>query len=79
MFLDLVLDYDCNLVCDYCTITLVMRVWLFLIGVVVWQLRVARDEGFGRVSFTGGELIIWCDLLLLVCEVWWFGYDDIKV
>lgn len=79
MLLDLVLDYDCNLACDYCTITPVMRERSLPTGAVVRQLRAARDEGFSRVSFTGGEPTIRRDLLPLVREARRLGYEDIKV
>lgn len=79
MLLDLVLDYDCNLACDYCTITPAMRSRALPTGAIVRQLRAARDEGFGRVSFTGGEPTIRRDLLPLVREARRLGYEDIKV
>lgn len=79
MLLDLVLDYDCNLACDYCTITPAMRQRSLPTGAIVRQLRAARDEGFDRVSFTGGEPTIRRDLLPLVREAARLGYDDIKV
>ncbi len=79
MLLDLVLDYDCNLACDYCTITPAMRRRSLRTGAIVRQLRAARDEGFDRVSFTGGEPTIRRDLLPLVREAKRLGYGDIKV
>jgi MoaA/NifB/PqqE/SkfB family radical SAM enzyme len=79
VLLDLVLDYDCNLACDYCTITPEMRRRSLPTGAIVRQMRAARDEGFDRVSFTGGEPTIRRDLLPLVREARRLGYDDIKV
>ena len=79
MLLDIVLDYDCNLACDYCTITPAMRTRALPTGAVVRQLRAARDEGFDRISFTGGEPTIRRDLLPLVREAARRGYEGIKV
>lgn len=79
MLLDLVLDYDCNLACNYCTITPAMRRRSLPTGAIVRQLRAARDAGFDRVSFTGGEPTIRGDLLPLIREAKRLGYEDIKV
>ena len=79
MLLDLVLDYDCNLACDYCTITPAMRTRALPTGAVVRQLRAARAEACDRVSFTGGEPTLRKDLLALVREAARLGYGSIKV
>jgi cyclic pyranopterin phosphate synthase len=77
--LDVILGYDCNLFCDYCTITPAMRRRALETRAVVRELRRARETGCKRVSFTGGEPTIRSDLFALVREAKSAGYDDVKV
>jgi MoaA/NifB/PqqE/SkfB family radical SAM enzyme len=77
--LDVILGYDCNLHCDYCTITPAMRRRALEPTAVVKELRHGRERGCSRVSFTGGEPTIRGDLLALVREARALGYDDVKV
>jgi cyclic pyranopterin phosphate synthase len=77
--LDIILGYDCNLACDYCTITREMRLRALSTEDVVRALRSGRPDGYDRVSFTGGEPTIRPDLLSLVREAKRLGYADIKV
>lgn len=77
--LDVVLGYDCNLACDYCTITPAMRRRALSTRAVVQELRAAREDAFEAVSFTGGEPTIRGDLLPLIREARALGYDDIKI
>jgi molybdenum cofactor biosynthesis enzyme MoaA len=77
--LDVVLLYDCNLACDYCTITPTMRARSLSTAAVVRALRVGRADGFDLVSFTGGEPTIRADLLGLVRTARALGYRGIKV
>lgn len=77
--LDVILGYDCNLFCDYCTITLEMRRRALETGEVLRAMRAARTLGFDAISFTGGEPTIRPDLLGLVRAARALGYDDVKV
>lgn len=77
--LDIILGYDCNLACDYCTITPQMRRRSLPTAAVVAALREGRQRGLTAVSFTGGEPTIRPDLLGLVRASAQLGYDDIKL
>jgi cyclic pyranopterin phosphate synthase len=77
--LDIVLGYDCNLFCDYCTITAEMRQRALPAAKVAAAIRDARRAGFEAVSFTGGEPTIRPDLLPLIELARAEGFTDIKV
>ncbi|MBK9754551.1 MAG: radical SAM protein [Nannocystis sp.] len=77
--LDVILGYDCNLACDYCTITPAMRERSLGAAQVVAALRQGRQDGLDRAAFTGGEPTIRGDLLGLVRAARTLGYDDVKV
>jgi len=77
--LDVILGYECNLACDYCTITPEMRLQELRTPAVLAALRRGRSLDYDRVSFTGGEPTIRRDLLGLVRAADSLGYVDIKV
>lgn len=77
--LDVILGYDCNLACDYCTITPAMRERAMTTEHVVRELRAGRTAGYDAVSFTGGEPTIRRDLLGLVRAARQLGYRSIKI
>lgn len=77
--LDVILHYDCNLACDYCTITPAMRARSLGAGQVVAALQQGRRDGLDRAAFTGGEPTIRGDLLGLVRAARRLGYADVKV
>lgn len=77
--LDVILGYDCNLACDYCTITPEMRRRELPARAVLRELRAGRAAGYDRVSFTGGEPTIRSGLLGLVRAAAELGYSDVKV
>lgn len=77
--LDVILGYDCNLGCDYCTVTDEMRTRSLAAPAVVRALREGRNLGYDQVSFTGGEPTIRRDLVPLVRVAKKLGYDTIKV
>ena len=77
--LDVILGYDCNLWCDYCTITTEMRRSALPPAAVVQALRQGRVDGYNDVSFTGGEPTIRPDLIGLVRTASRLGYRSIKV
>lgn len=76
---DVILGYDCNLACSYCTITPAMREKELPSRAVLAAMRAARDEGFESISFTGGEPTIRRDLLGLVRRASALGFTSIKV
>ena len=57
--LDVILHYDCNLACDYCTITPAMRARGLATAAVLRELTSARADGYDRLSITGGEPVQW--------------------
>jgi cyclic pyranopterin phosphate synthase len=77
--LDIVLGYDCNLACDYCTITPAMRQRSLSTKQVLQALSDGRAGGYDAVSFTGGEPTIRADLVGLIKAARACGYGDIKV
>jgi cyclic pyranopterin phosphate synthase len=77
--LDIVLGYDCNLFCDYCTITPEMRRRALPAAKVAAAIREARRDGYDAISFTGGEPTIRPDLLPLIALARTEGFRDIKV
>jgi cyclic pyranopterin phosphate synthase len=77
--LDVVLAYDCNLACDYCTITPAMRQRALSTPAVLAALAQGRALGYDAVSFTGGEPTIRSDLLGLCRAARRLGYTDVKV
>lgn len=76
---DVVLGYDCNLGCDYCTITPEMRRRELPTAKVLRALTDGRAAGYDAVSFTGGEPTIRGDLLPLIRAARQLGYGDVKV
>jgi hypothetical protein len=77
--LDVILGYDCNLACDYCTITPAMRRRALDTRAVLAAMRQGRADGFDRAAFTGGEPTMRGDLLGLVRAARTLGYADVKV
>ena len=77
--LDVVLGYDCNLACDYCTITPAMRRRALSTADVMRALGEGRRRGYDAVSFTGGEPTIRKDLVALVRAAREAGYRDVKL
>ncbi len=77
--LDVILGYECNLACDYCTITPAMRTRELSTTAVLQALRRGRQLAYDRVSFTGGEPTIRRDLLGLVRAARALHFTDVKV
>lgn len=77
--LDVILTYDCNLACDYCTISPEMRPKALSTAAVLNALKDGRAAGFDAVSFTGGEPTQRVDLLGLLQAATRLGYSERKV
>ncbi|MBK9261562.1 MAG: radical SAM protein [Polyangiaceae bacterium] len=77
--LDVVLGYDCNLACTYCTITQEMRLRALPTERVAREIDRAASRGFREVAFTGGEPTIRNDLPTLVKYAKKRGFVDVKV
>lgn len=77
--LDVILGYDCNLACDYCTITPAMRARALPKERVLAELQSGRRDGYDALSLTGGEPTIRGDLLGLVKAARALGYGDVKL
>ncbi len=77
--LDVILGYDCNLACDYCTITPEMRRHALTTERVLAAMKTGRARGYDTVSFTGGEPTIRRDLIGLVKAARRLGFIDVKV
>jgi MoaA/NifB/PqqE/SkfB family radical SAM enzyme len=77
--LDLILLYDCNLGCDYCTITPEMRSKSLSTEAVLREMRRGREEGYDALSLTGGEPTLRKDLLSLLRAARGLGFGTIKL
>ncbi|HIN85383.1 MAG TPA: radical SAM protein [Myxococcales bacterium] len=78
--LDLVLLYDCNLKCSYCTITNEMRARTELkTAEVAGQIVNASQRGCTSLSITGGEPTLRSDLLPIIRHARAHAFTDIKI
>jgi MoaA/NifB/PqqE/SkfB family radical SAM enzyme len=77
--LDVILGYDCNLACDYCTITSAMRARSLASGPLLATMRRGRALDYDRIAFTGGEPTIRRDLVGLIKASRALGYVDVKL
>jgi cyclic pyranopterin phosphate synthase len=77
--LDVVLGYDCNLACSYCTITDEMRRRALPTERVAREIDRAAARGIKDIAFTGGEPTIRSDLPALVRYARRRGFEHIKV
>jgi cyclic pyranopterin phosphate synthase len=77
--LDIIVGYDCNLHCDYCTITPLMRRRALSGAEIASAVTRGRADGYERVSFTGGEPTIRPDLVPMIRHAHAAGFRDIKL
>ncbi|MFO0550519.1 MAG: radical SAM protein [Polyangiaceae bacterium] len=77
--LDVVLGYDCNLACSYCTITRAMRERSIPANRVALEIDRAAARGYRDVAFTGGEPTIFKELPALVRHARRRGFEHVKV
>jgi cyclic pyranopterin phosphate synthase len=79
VLVDVILGYECNVQCDYCSITPGMRLSNMSTKVVIEELARARALGMSRVAFGGGEPTIRRDLFPLVRYARDRGFASVKV
>lgn len=77
--LDVILGYDCNVACDYCTITPAMRTRSLASAPLLAAMRRGRALEYDRIAFTGGEPTLRRDLVGLIKAARSLGYVDIKL
>ncbi len=77
--LDVVLGYDCNLGCGYCTITPAMRQRALSTPRVLEAIDRASRSGITEIAFTGGEPTIFPDLPGLVRYARSRGFRHVKI
>lgn len=77
--LDMILGYDCNLACDYCTIGPELRPRALSTAQALAALRRGRAAGLDALSLTGGEPTIRPDLIGLVRAARQLGFADVKI
>lgn len=77
--LDIVLGYDCNAACTYCTITDAMRRRALSTEAVAREIDRAAAAGYREIAFTGGEPTIRKDLPALARYAKKRGFGDVKV
>ena len=79
VMVDVIMGYECNVKCDYCSVSDRMRPHNMTTRQVLARLEDARARGVHRVSFGGGEPTIRKDLVPLVRWCRDRGFDWIKV
>lgn len=87
--LDVILLYDCNLACDFCTImadvdradgvAATLRARSLTAAKVVDAMKRDRARGYDAIAFTGGEPTLRSDLLPLVRKARELGFTSIKL
>jgi cyclic pyranopterin phosphate synthase len=77
--LDVILGYDCNVACTYCTIDPAMRARFVPMARVAEAIDRAAARGYREIAFTGGEPTIRDDLPALVRHARRRGYEHVKV
>lgn len=79
VMVDLILGYECNARCDYCSVSDGMRLRNMSTADAVAEVARARRLGIHRIAFGGGEPTIRRDLLPLVRFSRDRGFDSVKV
>ncbi len=77
--LDVILGYECNLACDFCTISPEMRRGALTGDRALEAMRQGRAGGYDAISFTGGEPTLRRDLPALVRTARQLGYREVKI
>ncbi|HOU54784.1 MAG TPA: radical SAM protein [Myxococcota bacterium] len=79
VMVDLILGYECNVQCDYCSITPEMRRHNLSTAEVIQELAHARSLGIRKAAFGGGEPTIRKDFLALARLARDRGFEELKV
>ena len=79
VMVDLILGYECNVKCDYCSVCDEMRAHNMTTADALAELARARGLGIRQVAFGGGEPTIRRDLFPLIRWCRERGFTDIKV
>ncbi|HOS61985.1 MAG TPA: radical SAM protein [Myxococcota bacterium] len=79
VMVDMILGYECNVKCDYCSVSDEMRRHKMSTAEALAELSRARSLGIRKVAFGGGEPTIRPDLLALVRWCVERGFYDVKV
>lgn len=79
MLIDIIMGYDCNAKCDYCTVSDDMRGQNLSTEAIEQAIRRARRDGFSDISFNGGEPTIRKDLPALVRLAKRIGFGTVKI
>jgi MoaA/NifB/PqqE/SkfB family radical SAM enzyme len=77
--LDVVLTYDCNLACTYCTITPEMREQSLTGYRLGQEIDYAVKKGYRDIAFTGGEPTIRKNLIPLIKYAKKQGFHNVKL
>jgi MoaA/NifB/PqqE/SkfB family radical SAM enzyme len=87
--LDVILLYDCNLACEFCTVMAdvgvaegvaeTLRGRSLPAAKVAQAMRADRARGFDAIAFTGGEPTLRADLLPLVRKARELGFASVKL
>lgn len=77
--IDIIMGYDCNVQCDYCTITREMRSRNMTAAQIAEALGKAAQAGVHEAAFGGGEPTMRKDLVKLVRLARGLGFTKIKI
>ena len=77
--IDIIMGYECNVECDYCTVTREMRPSNMTTRQISDALKMGADEGLKKVAFGGGEPTMRKDLVKLVGQAHELGYRGVKI
>jgi len=77
--IEIIMGYDCNVQCDYCTITREMRSRNLTTAAIQQALEEGRRDGLTDLAFGGGEPTLRKDLVKLVHLARKLGYETIKI
>ena len=79
VLVDVIMGYECNVRCDYCSIEEELRPRNMATREILAELTRARAQGMRKVAFGGGEPTIRRDLLPLVRYARDRGFESVKV
>jgi len=77
--IDIIMGYECNVQCDYCTVSVEMRGKNLTTGDIARALERGVAEGLTKAAFGGGEPTIRKDLVKLVNLASALGFKTVKI